>query len=111
MTTSLRCTRALHDALAADATAFQALELVGYQPIEADDIGPADLVEVRACACGSTVSRPIGGPIRARLDQARHADDMALIDWCRQALAGDAQAIAVVQGRLAFETLLAGGAL
>jgi hypothetical protein len=109
VTRQLGCTRALHDALATDPKAFVRLELIGYQQVEADDIGPADVLELRNCACGSTLAVSIGAPLRARLAQARRADEMAMIDWCRQALAGDAQAIAVVQGRCAFEALLSGG--
>lgn len=69
MTTALRCTQALHNSLAADATSFARLELIGYQVREADGNDPADVLEVRACACGSTISRPIDGdhePLTAR---------------------------------------------
>lgn len=61
MTTALRCTQALHNSLAADATSFARLELIGYQVREADGDDPAAVLEVRACACGSTISRPVGG--------------------------------------------------
>jgi hypothetical protein len=56
------CTKARHDAIKADATAFSKLELAGIQNVGAGEGEPAFQLELRNCSCGSTLARRILEP-------------------------------------------------
>jgi hypothetical protein len=62
---ALVCSQALHNALKADDAAWATLPLVGVQHIDADEDGPAESLELRNCACGSTLCKSI--PLADRL--------------------------------------------
>lgn len=55
MTTTQRKCTAPHAALKLDRALWATLELVGVQKVEADETGPAEVYELRNCACGSTL--------------------------------------------------------
>lgn len=59
MSRALACSRFVHLALVSDDVAWGKLELAGYQDVEADGDDPAYRVEVRYCACGSTLARRV----------------------------------------------------
>lgn len=45
-----------HAAIKRDPTAWAQLDLVGHHHTPADDSGPAETLELRNCACGSTLA-------------------------------------------------------
>lgn len=53
------CTTEFHAALKLDATRWALLSYVGVQVIEADDDEPEERLELRNCACGSTLCRRV----------------------------------------------------
>lgn len=57
------CTQS-HDALKIDVALWNRLPLVGVQHAPADDWGPEERLELRNCACGSTLA--------VSIDAARH---------------------------------------
>lgn len=59
MTARDACTVASHEAVKRDDAAWAALDLRGVQHVEADDAGPAEALELRNCACGSTLCRTV----------------------------------------------------
>lgn len=44
-----------HAEIKRDAARWQSLQLIGYQTIEADETGPAEVYECRNTVCGSTL--------------------------------------------------------
>ena len=53
------CATEVHEALKRDDAKWAALEYVGVQRIEADETGPAEAIELRNCACHSTLARKV----------------------------------------------------
>jgi hypothetical protein len=51
------CSVASHDALKADNAQWSALPSAGVQHVHADDTGAAYDIEMRTCACGSTLGK------------------------------------------------------
>lgn len=46
-------------------------ELVGFQYVPADDFGPAEIVEMRNCECGSTIGVVLPEEITTRAERVR----------------------------------------
>lgn len=53
---NLACTKSVHEAIKADARAWAGLQYIGRQYTPADEYGPAETLELRNCACGSTLA-------------------------------------------------------
>ena len=48
-----------HESLKLDQSAWTALRHIGDQHIEADEDGPTERLELRNCACGTTLAKRI----------------------------------------------------
>ncbi len=53
------CTRESHERAKHDTAAWLAMVYIGTQRIPADETGPAEALELRNCACGSTLCRKV----------------------------------------------------
>lgn len=113
MTQNLHCGTSVHAAILADLKAFRAMPLCGrgYQIVEAADEIDRDILEMRNCACGSTLSISLG--IGERLVRARAArgglGDQSMIGRCKRALGGDAEAVRSYLDAVEMEPMMGGG--
>lgn len=110
MSRQLACSQAIHDHIRADHAAFRKLPSGGYQIVEALGGEPGDVLELRTCACGSTLSLALG--VGERLEAARVAKggvgDQSMIARCQCALRGDVEAIRAYVSAVEMERLMGG---
>lgn len=79
---AIACTPASHEAAKADPAQWAAMRPGGVQRIEADDVGPAEALELRTCLlCASTLAKVMTdvecAQLDADLEALAEADDLA----------------------------------